>query len=219
MQNNLATTHIETRSLQTPLPISLPAWINPRDLDSQAFYMPEVRAGQGNVCRAVAASYRAAMQPATVSERVAILRELRLGTAPRRESDIEARAVFEKLVADLADVPADILRDGCFAYANAPGANFFPRSPGEVRAFTAGPQATRLRRAFNLDRIAKACDEAWTKPEDDRLFPSEVDEANALMKRFGIATRYRLDGSLFQLQKGDVDPVKPPVEEKTSCAS
>jgi hypothetical protein len=43
----------------------------------------------------------------------------------------------------------------------------------------------------------------------DRLDPSEVDEANALMRHIGARTRYRPDGSHYRLQPGEEDPAAP----------
>ena len=40
----------------------------------------------------------------------------------------------------------------------------------------------------------------------DAIDPSEVDEANALMRKFKLATRYRADGSPYQLAAGAPDP-------------
>ncbi|WP_419825158.1 hypothetical protein [Sphingomonas sp.] len=41
---------------------------------------------------------------------------------------------------------------------------------------------------------------------DDRLARTDVRDANRLMRKLGLLTRYHLDGSAFQLAKGEPDP-------------
>jgi hypothetical protein len=126
------------------------------------------------------------MAPADEQTRRDILRGLRLGTVPRTESDAEARAVFDKLVFDLRDVPADILSAGCNAYVNTPGTRFFPRGAGEIRAFTQPLMTKRMRRAWRLKQLAKASDEAFD--ESTRCTPEAAAE---IMEELGLRTETR----------------------------
>lgn len=152
--------------------------------------MPAVVGGSGDELRQCAAAYRQANVPSTFDERRMILGELRLGTASRNESHEEARASFSKLMNDLADIPADILRKGCKAYVNfvdpdptakRPGIRFFPRSAAEVRQFTNPLQLQRSRRAFRLEEMAKAADDVF-----DPADRCTEEQAAAIMEEFGF---------------------------------
>lgn len=169
---SLAPANTATQSLVTALRNAIPAWVSTDDLDAAAWYMPMVKPGQGDVLRQAAEAHRRANAPSTYEERKSILRELRLGTMARNESEVEARASFEKLLADLADVPADILRTACKAYVNQPGTQFFPRGAGELRKFTAGPMMERVQRAYRLNLMAKESDKAFR--DEDRCTPEQA---------------------------------------------
>jgi hypothetical protein len=160
---------------------SLPAWVSTRDLDAEHFYMPSVPRGRGAELRAAAAEHRDGMEPARPDQRLAILRELRLGTVARNESEVEARASFAKLNDDLRDVPADILKAACRAYINEPGTRFFPRGAGEIRAFTNPLMTQRAVRARRLSDMAKASDDEFD--EESRCSP---EDAAAIVAEFGL---------------------------------
>lgn len=150
--------------------------------------MPAVRREDEGELRAAAAAHRAAGAPASHDQRRAILAELRVGTLARAESDAEAITSFNKLMVDLADVPADILHRACKAYVNyvdpepkRRGARFFPRSAAEIRMFSDPMQMARARRAYRLDEMAKAAAEAF-----DPSTRCGADEAAAIMAEFGL---------------------------------
>jgi len=148
--------------------------------------MPDVPAGFGDALRAAAKAHREAQAPASYEERRDILRGLRLSTVARNESEHEARASFEKLIADLQDVPADILRAACSAYANEPGTRYFPRGAGELRSFINPLVASRARRAWRLNEMAKASDEVFD--ESKRCRP---EDAAKIMEEFGLKSETR----------------------------
>lgn len=191
-----------TQSLVTHLTNCIPAWVNRSDLDTDAWSMPPARAGEGPALRQAAEAYRRANAPASYDERKSILRELRLGTISRNESEQEARASFEKLLADLVDVPADILRIACKSYVNRPGTQFFPRGAGEVRIFTAPLMIERLRRAHRLGVMAKECDNIFD--ESTRCTP---EQAAAILEEFGIK------GEQAKSLKAHLGPPRKPTRE------
>lgn len=160
---------------------SMPDWIRPTELDAEVWHMPAVRAGSGGELREIARAYRDANHPASYETRLMLLRNLRAGTIARAEHPDEARVSFEKLLADLSDVPEDILRDGCSAYVNQPGKRFFPRSAGELREFTNPLQIRRSRRAYRLREMAEAADEMF-----DPADRCSSEDAAAIMAEFGL---------------------------------
>ncbi len=181
---------------------SIPAWVQLDDLDATMWTMPPVRRGYGDELRAAAAAYRNANGPTNADERRSILRNLRLSTMARNESQEEARASFEKLVHDLADVPADILRSACNGYLNQPGTQFFPRGAGELRTFTQPLMATRIHRAYRLGLMAKECDNMFD--DADRCTP---EQAAAVLEEFGIR------GEQAKSLKAHLGPPRNPTRE------
>lgn len=157
------------------MPISpaslIPAWVDLSDLDAQQFHMPPVKAGQGDALRAASKGYLAAQTPAAPELRQAILGELRLKTLTRNEGPEEARARFRLLLDDLSDVPADILRQACKAYANAPGARYFPTA-GELRTYTQPLMMEIVSRAYRLNLMARESDKAFR--DEDRCTPEQA---------------------------------------------
>lgn len=180
-----------TRSLVTSSAISLPDWISPGALDADVWCPPAVRAEDADELRALANAHKAANAPASYDERRSILGELRLGTTPRKESADEARASFEKLLSDLSDLPADILRRACKAYVNfvdpdRPGMRFFPRSAAEIRVFSNPMQNQRSRRAYRLRELAEAAADVF-----DPATRCSSEEARAIMEEFGLRSPER----------------------------
>lgn len=182
---NLPVKPTETRSLAMRLRSTLPGWLDTSVLDAEQFFLPVVPPGQGDELRAVAKAFSASLAPGSYETRKDILRGLRVSTVPRNESPEEARASFAKLIADLADVPDDILRDACRAYVNTPGTRFFPKGAGEIRAFTQPLQNRRARDAFRLRELAKASDEAFD--ESDCCTPEQAAEIIEEMGLTGAA--------------------------------
>jgi len=173
--------------------------------------MPE---GCGGALEAAAAAHRGALVPATPEQRHNTLMGLRSCTVLHDVTKEEAKATFALLKEHLADVPHDILDAACSAYANEPGTRFFPKSAGELRVFINPMVSARRARAVRLKMLA---DEARQRDEraaylaqpPEPMSEEQVREENALMKRLGLSTRWRLDGSSYQLQPGDEDPVQP----------
>lgn len=184
---SLAPVNTETQSLATRLTNCIPGWVRLDDLDADNWSMPPVKPNQGSELRRASAAHRQSAAPSSHEQRKIILQELRLGTVSRNESEMEARASFEKLLNDLADVPADILRQACKAYANKPGTNFFPRGAGEIRTFTAPLVMERLRRAHRLNLMARESDNAFDEstrctPEQARQILAEEGARSPLVK-------------------------------------
>jgi hypothetical protein len=177
--------------------------------------MPQVPRGQGEALREVAAQYRAATQPATYDQRMGILRELRLGTVPRNESPEEARASFAKLVDDLKDVPVDILRTACSAYTNEAGTRFFPRGAGELRTYTNPLMAQRAVRAYRLDEMARASDEAFD--ETTRCTPEQAAAIKAEFKLDALGEEKR-DLPPIHIPRSTVQPVELAAHEVPSIS-
>lgn len=167
--------------MATRLRSTLPGWLDTSVLAAEQFYLPAVPPGQGDVLRVAAKSFSDALAPSDYDTRKDILRGLRVSTVPRNESPEEARASFAKLISDLADVPADILREACRQYVNTPGTRFFPKGAGEIRAFTQKLQNRRARDAFRLRELAKASDDAFD--ESDRCSP---EQAAAILAEFNL---------------------------------
>ena len=120
--------------------------------------MPSIRAGSGDDLRRAAESHALSAVRSDRAERAAVLVALRSTTRATDETPREAQTSFDLLLAHLADVPIDVLKAGCRAYANVPGTRFFPKSAGEIRAFTDPIVFRHKRRAARLRLMAAEAD-------------------------------------------------------------
>lgn len=75
-------------------------------------------------------------------------------------------------------------------------------------AFRAPWQARRAALSRVQKLIALAADENESVSQADRISPEEVLFANRLMQRFKLSTRYRPDGTAFQLGAGEPEPAE-----------
>lgn len=198
---------------------ALPKWLKKADLDVDTFYMPVVPHGQGDALRAAAKAHLDALLPCGPEEATRLLERLRFVTKLNNESEFEKRIVMESLIRSLKDIPRDILADGLAAYVNAPGERWFPKSAGEVRAFTDKPLARRRARVARLNEMAKVSD-ATADPQavrsswDQPIPLDQVEEENLLFKSVGSKMRYSPEtGIIFQLKPGDIDPCQPASDE------
>lgn len=190
MTNELVTTETSpaTRYSVATLLQAIPTWVDLRLLSAvmQYGYGRPIPAGAGEELRAAALAHRNALAPSDAEERYAVLRGLRSGTILVQETAEEADATLSLLVAHLADVPIDILKAGARAYCNATGRRFYPKSAGELRAFTNPLLFERQARASHLEHLAKLADkeDARRKRESECLSPEEFSKgAKEIMRR------------------------------------
>lgn len=106
-------------------------------------------------------------------------------------------------------IPSDLL-DMAFKAAREKADHPAKIIPAMMASFK-GPWSARRSALGRVRRLVDAAQapQAQDDGAGDRLAPSEVEDANRLMRRFGLATRYRADGSQFQLQPGEADPTAP----------
>ena len=225
MANDVVTTEPKalTSSLTlycaTTLDALVPEWARDRGIiDAERFYplVLTIPRGAADGLERAARSYQAAMIPASEQERRGAMVRLRLGTARNRGlSEQEGLAAYETILKHVSDVPADILDEAVDAYMKMAGARFFPSSPGELRAFTDRAMLKRKRRADRLLELAKQSreqDAEAERIERENATPIPlhlIASENALMKRFGLKTRFGPDGLAYQLEPGAVDPCEP----------
>lgn len=170
------------------LAASIPEWINLSALDGSDLYgyghpLPE-HASTDLI--AAAHEHRIALLPAVPEDADKVLRGLRSATILKNEDAVEARATFAILRTHLADVPYDILAEGCRLYCNAPGQRFFPKSAGELRAFINPLVRQRSLRAFRLEKLAHKAreeEEERTRIASDPATPEQIE---AIMRQYGI---------------------------------
>ena len=142
-----------------------------------------------------AEKHDAALTPATAPEIRKELAKLTALTIPTEQDEREAKLQLAAMNAGLADVPLDILQAGVTRYTMADGKRFFPRSPGELRAFMTADLAKRQRRARHLHlaycELRARHEEAERRRKENSAWTAEkVVEANEDFRRAGIATRY-----------------------------
>jgi len=190
MANELVKTETPpvTRYSVATLLQAIPDWVDLRLLSAvmQYGYGRPIPAGAGEQLREAALVHRQALSPSDAEERYSVLRGLRSGTILVQETAEEADATLSLLVAHLADVPIDILKAGARAYCNAPGRRFYPKSAGELRAFTNPLMFERQARASHLEYLAKLADQedARRKRAAECLSPEEFSKgAKEVMRR------------------------------------
>lgn len=142
-----------------------------------------------------AKKHDAALTPATAAEIHHELAKLTTVTIPTDQDEREAKMQLAALKAGLSDVPLDILQEGVRRYSMADGRRFFPRSPGELRAFVSADLAKRRRRALNLrlahdELLARHVEAARRRAEDAAWTQDRVDQANEDFCKVGLATRF-----------------------------
>lgn len=112
-------------------------------------------------------------------------------------------ALYRKM---LRDLPFDVL-SRAFEHCGKT-CNFFPKV-AEIRKEAERLLSDRKAKLAALNILAMKHRLEWSPPitpEDATIDPAEVDEANRLMKRMGARTRYRDDGTPYQLERGMGDP-------------
>lgn len=157
------------------------------------------------------------LEPRALADRLTVL-WLAMGHAKGTD---QAKAWLHEMTRLLIDLPGGILLEAIDEAVKQSDRGFLP-SVGAVRKIAEPAVEERRRKVARLDAMARLQESgAQVKPaarigvagsertEAEALSPAEVPEANRLMKRFGAATRYRADGTPFQLQPGDLDPCEP----------
>lgn len=175
-----------TRFSTTSLEAAIPAWLDRDLVDADTFHLPATLPdGAAMELSRVADDYRQSLAvPASHDDRTATLGELRLKTATRNENEEEARARFRLLRAELADVPIEILREACSAYARSN--RFFPSGPAEILPLVKAIVHRRQRTAWRLRQLAKHAieqEQERTRLERDPLTP---EAAAAIIEEFGL---------------------------------
>jgi hypothetical protein len=136
---------------------------------------------------AAADEHKAMLAPASTEVRTNILRGLRSATIIRNEDEEEALASYQLLKSHLADVPADILQEACRRYVNKPGVRYYPRSAGELRAFTGPLMVTRMVREHRLREMAAAAEERERRAREDGEVEWTVERVRALPRNLAAA--------------------------------
>lgn len=145
------------------------------------------------------AVHEAALVPASRDELAKELMTLSAATIPWQQTDRETALQFELVIAGLADVPLDLMKDGCRRYMMEPGKRFFPRSPGELREFIVAPLMKRKRRVSHLGLLIDQLGTALRREQERERIESswteaKVAEANGVFERAGLKTRYEYLG-------------------------
>jgi hypothetical protein len=110
----------------------------------------------------------------------------------------------------LIDLPQDILAHAIDEAIKRSERGFMP-GVGPIRAIadpmlaTRRQQARRLRTLVDMSRGTKQPgeDPALPSPDGENVPPDQVAELNDLMKRVGLKTRYRDDGTPYQLERAE----------------
>lgn len=174
-------------------------------IDESSAHLPIVSPEERRIIDQAHAVYQSGLggtSHQTVRKMVAALAALYPEKKGTTDEDAQLRlASYERL---LADIPHDIL--GRAFNASAKTYQFFP-TVAEIRKLALHELTERQMRALACRKLIMKHDREYQPPrEAEPLKPEEVPEANALMKKLNLATRYRPDGTPFQLQPGDADP-------------
>jgi hypothetical protein len=128
-------------------------------ITAERFSMPTMPAGSGNGLRRASAEYAAALVPCGAERAEHLLTALRRSTIITNEAPMEAKATMSMLVAQLADMPADLLSTACDRFTRHPGRRFFPKASGELIAFVSKDWEYRKLAAVRFAQMASQADE------------------------------------------------------------
>ncbi|MGT2515636.1 hypothetical protein ACVOMT_16630 [Sphingomonas panni] len=160
----------------------------------------------------IAANMQTALQPATHERRTKRLTRMGLAFGHERDAD-RAKMWLEETARLLADLPDDILGHAIDSAVKASERGFLP-AVGQIRAFADPMLRDRREQAGRLAAmVAMASRPAGPTlpapaPADDgpACDPADVARMNKVMRRLGCRTRYRADGTDYQLAADDADP-------------
>ncbi|PZO88398.1 MAG: hypothetical protein DI623_12785 [Sphingomonas sanxanigenens] len=176
--------------------------------------------------RRLAMQYRQALQPV---DREWLRKKLALMLAAfgHQRDDGQIKAWLGETRRLLEDLPASIIAHAMDEALKRSERGWMPQV-GQIRAI-ADPLHSKLKRdTMRLESMVSLMDGRRPAIEeqnhdlpdlsqierggvaDDRIPIHEVDESNALMRQLRLKTRYRSDGSAFQLEPGMADPTCPP---------
>lgn len=128
-------------------------------ITAERFSMPVMPAGSGKGLRRASDEYRASLAPCGAVAAERLLTALRRSTILTNEVPIEAAATMRMLIAQLADMPEDLLSTACDRFTREPGKRFFPKSSGELIAFVAKDWAYRKIATVRFAQMAEKADE------------------------------------------------------------
>ena len=174
--------------------------------------LPLLPPGEIEQLKAVQRVYEDGLRP-TPDETVArFVGALATAYPSHKISPGEAKAKTKLYVRGLHDIPQDALSKGFEDVMKT--CTFFP-SIAEIRQAAASHFEQRRIALLACRRLISKHEREYIAPDDDEpLQPDQVPDANRLMRRLGLATRYRPDGTEFQLAAGDADPCEPdPIPE------
>jgi hypothetical protein len=121
--------------------------------------------------------------------------------------DQEARREWLAVAwATLQHLPADMLAYGCKKARET--ADHPSKIVPTIMAETRDWYKTRQNIAAPIDCLMIAAPTEEPKPEEP-MTAEDIAEANILFKRMGLKTRYREDGTAYELKLGEPDPVQP----------
>jgi hypothetical protein len=119
----------------------------------------------------------------------------------------EARGEWLRIAwATVGHLPADLLAIGC---EKARETADHPSKIVPIIIAETTERMERRRAAAPTPARPIVPAERRIEKQEAPLTPDQIIEMNHIMKRFGIKTRYRDDGSTFQLGPDDADPVRP----------
>lgn len=162
----------------------------------------------------LAEDHRAALAPIAADRLHKRLTRMALAFGNERD-ERRAMAWLSETSRLLADLPDDILGEAIDQAVKRSERGFLP-AVGQIRAIADPLLRLRQRRASRLEAMAAAreaapsssCTTATSGSDADTPVHSaaEVAALNTRLRRFGCTTRYRVDGSTFQLAADDIDP-------------
>lgn len=158
-----------------------------------------------------ASALAAALIPCPDDRRRARLTRMGLAFGHDRDPD-RAAAWLNETARLLADLPDDILADALDLAVKGAGRGFMP-AVGQIRAHADPLLTARKTQAARLAAMAEAARprpvpaaKASEEVERPPCLPADVQRMNRIMRKFGCTTRYRADGTDYQLAAGDPDP-------------
>lgn len=120
---------------------------------------------------------------------------------PRRNaSDTVIEMALSVYQMALSDLPGDVIDLAIKEHVRA--SKWFPM-PAELREIADREMGLRRVRVRQLETWLAKQPEPQRNDCDEPIDPSEVDEMNAIMRRFRLDTRYRADGTAYQAGAGD----------------
>lgn len=199
----LTTTTTSQKSLTRWSAPSLPAaLVEPvRQASGLEFsYVPVVSADVAKLIPGALVDLQAAAAPSTEGDVEGLITQMALLFPAGKLSDAETATRLDLYIDLLQDVPFDILRSAFKAVAQT--SRFFP-TIAEIRE--AATPALRDRRnkinALKVLEMKHRLDGEPVRTEQPAMTAADITEANAAFEKLGIRTRYRLDGTSYEVER------------------